>query len=78
MYHKINDIIELGQHHYRVVKSKKCIYCAFHDTDCFSLIEHIGSCDATERLDKTDVIFRKVNITKLKVKSGLKSDLNRV
>lgn len=68
MERKLGEIFTYNGKTYQVVKGFSCNGCTFiKDSNCDSINELLGPCDYTKRTDKTNVIFREINIMEQKL-----------
>ena len=66
MERKIGEIFTYNGKTYQVIKSDRCIDCAFRERVCSLLKSYIGLCISNIRSDKTNVIFKEVNNMEIK------------
>ena len=62
MERKIGEIFTYNGKIYQVVKSDICENCAFRENDCSILRSRIGLCVSSTRFDKTNVVFKEINM----------------
>ena len=66
MERKIGEIFTYNGKTYQVIKSDRCIDCAFRERVCSLLKSYIGLCISNIRSDNTNVIFKEVNNMEIK------------
>ena len=66
MERKVGEVFTYQGKTYQVIKSDRCIDCAFKERVCSLLKSCIGLCTSNIRSDKTSVIFKEVNNMEIK------------
>ena len=61
MERKVGEIFTYNGKTYQVVKSDRCMDCAFRENECSIIKSRTGLCAASIRSDKTDVVFKEIN-----------------
>lgn len=80
MERKIGEIFTYNGKTYQVVKSDRCMDCAFRENECSIIKSRTGLCAASIRSDKTDVIFKEIknmenNQLTIDIPEGMEIDL---
>ena len=66
MERKIGEVFTYHGKTYQVIKSDRCIDCAFRERVCSLLKSCIGPCTSNIRSDKTSIIFKEINNMEIK------------
>ena len=66
MERKVGEIFTYNGKTYQVIKSDRCMDCAFRDNECSILKSRTGLCSASIRSDKTDVVFKEIKNMEIK------------